>query len=224
MIPRVFHQIWINDASPTLPKEYAAYASAWLELHPGWEYRLWNLDNVDFPLRRPELIPRSKSYSQIADILRLEVLYRYGGVYIDTDFEPFKCIEPLLGEVSMFLCSEDGASFSSGIVGAEPSMPLVLRLLEGMPERIGIEAPNLETGPHYITRNLLTEGFGDALTLFPTKYFYPYGYNELHRREEHFPDAYAAHRYAYAWATTSSLAGKIRRRIRKIARAAMGRD
>lgn len=224
LIPRTFHQVWINDACPVLPDAYSAYAAAWLRLHPGWGYRLWNLDNLDFPLRRPELIPRCGSYAQVADVLRLEVLYRYGGVYIDTDFEPFKCIEPLLDGVRMFLCSEDGVTITQSIIGAEPSAPLVLRLLDGLPQHVGIEAPNLETGPSYVTRNLLTGGFREGLTLFPTKYFYPYDWTEQHRSREYFPEAYAAHRYAHSWASTPSFAEKATRRMRTIVRAAMGRD
>jgi mannosyltransferase OCH1-like enzyme len=226
LIPRIFHQVWINDEGQPVPDEYAAYTATWLRLHPGWEYRLWNLDNLDFALRRPELIPQAKSYSQMSDLLRFEVLYRYGGVYIDTDFEPFKCIEPLLDGVRMFLCSEDGETLTASIVGAEESSPLFLRLLDELPEQIGLEAPNIETGPTYVTRTLLTGGFGDELTLLPTRYFFPYNTYDLYRKDESFPDAYAAHRYAHSWTwdTKLTLAQKIKRRLGKIARAAMGRD
>jgi mannosyltransferase OCH1-like enzyme len=209
-----------------MPEEFSAYTAEWLRLHPGWEHRLWNLDNLDFPLRRRELIPQCKSYSQMSDLLRFEVLYRYGGVYIDTDFQPFKCIEPLLDGVSTFLCSEDGETLTASIVGSEPAAPLLLRLVDGLPEKIGMEAPNIETGPTYVTRVVLTEGVHNDLTIFPTSYFFPYNMYELHRRNEDFPDAYAAHRYAHSWTWTTkrTLAQRIGRRLGKIARAAMGRD
>jgi mannosyltransferase OCH1-like enzyme len=90
LIPKIFHQIWINEKSPELPPDFSRYRDTWLELHPGWEYKLWNLNNLDFPLITAGLVNKSANYAQMADILRYEILYQYGGVYIDTDFDVSK--------------------------------------------------------------------------------------------------------------------------------------
>lgn len=140
-------------------------------------------------------------------------------MYIDTDFEPFKCIDPLLDGVRMFICSEDGETITGSIIGAEPASPIVRRFLDELPEQIGLAAPNIETGPTYVTRTLLDGGFGDELTVFPTRYFFPYNSLELHRSTEHFPDSYAAHRYAHSWSwpeETLTIPQRIARRLRRI--------
>ena len=47
-------------------------------------------------LRRPEAAERLRAPAERSDILRLELLWREGGVYVDTDFECLRSIEPLL--------------------------------------------------------------------------------------------------------------------------------
>ena len=218
MIPRLFHQIWINREDPVLPATFQAYADKWRALHPEWQYRLWNLENIDFPLRRAELLDVSANYAQMADVLRLEILYRYGGVYLDTDFEPLRPIDPILDGVSQFFCSEDGLHISSGIIGAVPGSPLILRLLDGISPSIGHEAATLESGPLYITRNLLGEGFGGDVSLLPSRLFYPYGWKERHRAQESFPDALAVHRWAHSWYTRPTLSSRVRKRVQRLIR------
>jgi mannosyltransferase OCH1-like enzyme len=222
MIPRIFHQVWINDADPNLPEQFARYRDGWLRLHPGWEYRLWNLDNIDFPLRRPELLKIAGSYAQLADILRLEIIYQYGGVYIDTDFECLRSIEALVADSDLFFCSEDGKTLAAGIFGAKPAHALVRRLVDALPSQMGREPAATETGPGYVTRTLFNDGFPRDLTLFPRRYFYPYNWEELHRANEEFPDSYAVHRYAGSWVRPRTLREKVQRKLRRIAEAIAG--
>ena len=222
MIPKVFHQIWINKTDPALPEQFAIYRDGWLRLHPGWDYKLWNMENIDFPLRRPELLKKAGSYAQMADILRLEIIYQHGGIYIDTDFECLNPIEPLINNVDLFFCSEDGLTFTQSIFGAEKAHPLLLRLVEGLPSKIGIELPNLETGPGYVTKSLINDGFSGGLTVFPRTTFFPYNFYELHRANEEFPDSYAVHRYAGSWAKPRTLRQKVLRKLQRIAAAISG--
>jgi mannosyltransferase OCH1-like enzyme len=216
MIPRVFHQIWVNRQNPALPPAFQSYADKWRALNPQWQHRLWNLENLDFPLLRPELIPLCANYAQVADVLRLEVLYRYGGIYIDTDFEPLRPIDAVLHDVSHFFCSEDGVHISSGIIGAPAGSPLILRMLEGLPATLGVQPPNRETGPLYLTRNLLAEGFEGDVSFLPSRLFYPYGWQEPHRAHESFPEAVAVHRWAHSWAKPEPWSKRVRRRLGRV--------
>jgi inositol phosphorylceramide mannosyltransferase catalytic subunit len=222
MIPKIFHQVWINDTDPKLPEQFAQYRDGWLRLHPDWEYKLWNLQNLDFPLRRPELIEQAPNYSQLSDLLRFEIIHRYGGIYVDTDFECLRRIEPLLCDVELFFCSEDGETLAAGIFGARPEHDLVLRLIDNLPSKMGSESASIETGPRYVTRTLFNEGFPRDLTLFPRKYFYPYNWMELHRANEAFPEAYAVHRYAASWVKPRTFRQKVMRKLTRMAEAITG--
>lgn len=215
-IPRVFHQVWINRDRPALPSPYREYSERWRALHPHWQYRLWNLENLDFELRRPDLLPQCTHYAQMADVLRLEVLYRYGGVYLDTDFEPLRPIDPVTSGVGHLFCSEDGAHLSIGIIGARPGSPLIARLLDAMPSRLGEAPVNVETGPVFVTRQLLGAGFENDVRFAPSHLFYPYAWNEPHRADEDFPDALAVHRWAHSWADGAGALARWRRWWRRI--------
>ncbi len=215
-IPRIFHQIWINERQPELPDVFRRYRDRWLELHPGWEYRLWNRENLDFTPRRPELIAQCRHYAQMADVLRLEVLYQHGGVYLDTDFEPLRPIDSLLQGAGHFFCSEDGAHVSNAIIGARPASPLISRLLDALPERLGVLPINLETGPLFVTRQLLGEGFDGDVRFVPGRLFYPYGWDEPHRAGESFPHALAVHRWAGSWAQSVGVIERLRRALARV--------
>lgn len=217
MIPKVFHQIWINRNNPELPEKFRAYRDSWLAQHPDWEYKLWNLDNIGFTPRRMDLINSASNYAQMADVLRYEILLRHGGVYLDTDFQCLRSIDPILVGVENFSCSEDGHSVSIGIIGATPGSIYMERCISALPERIGITNTAEETGPGLMTRVLLGEGIARDFTLFPQAWFYPYSWNEPHRANEEFPNAYAVHHWAHSWGDADrKLTTRIFRKIRRV--------
>lgn len=200
MIPRVFHQIWINRDQPALPGRYRAWHDSWRRHHPQWDLRVWNLDNLDFEPTQRALIEAAPSYAQKADILRYEILWRHGGVYLDVDFECLQPIDALLHGLEHFAVSENGRVVSIGIFGARAGSPYLKRCIDRLPARVGLAPPNVETGPTYFTRCLLGEGFGPDLAMLPSAWFYPYAMNEPARAAGPFPGAYAVHHWAATWA------------------------
>ena len=95
-IPRIFHQIWVG--SDPFPEEYAALQETWRTHNPDWELHFWRDDNLPEGLQRAEVYDGSRTPWERADILRLEVVLRYGGMHVDADFECLRPIEPLLDD------------------------------------------------------------------------------------------------------------------------------
>ena len=92
-IPKIIHQIWLG--SP-FPQEYKKYQESWQKHHPDWEYKLWtDAEVADLDLINRDLYDASLNYGEKSDILRYELLYRYGGMYADTDFESLKPLDTL---------------------------------------------------------------------------------------------------------------------------------
>lgn len=98
-IPKIIHRIWLGDP---MPDRFAEYRRRWEELHPGWLISDWR-DRVRLPrLRNQDLFDRAreiypKDWKRFeADLLRLELLWQYGGVYADTDVEPRKPLDGLV--------------------------------------------------------------------------------------------------------------------------------
>jgi hypothetical protein len=89
-IPKIIHQLWIGDKPPPIN-----LMNTWKDKHPEFEYIYWNEAEI---LKRGIVFECQDKINEIeeingkADIMRWELLYRYGGIFIDADSI---CIEPL---------------------------------------------------------------------------------------------------------------------------------
>ena len=195
-IPKILHRVVPEEITLTAEE----YWLKWMDLHPGWRV----LTHQD-PLR-PEDWPKTspvwkyvEAGAQLADLIRLEALERWGGVYVDQDVEPYRSLDPLLG-VEMFAAWEDPVSVPNAVVGARPHHPAVSRCLDTAIRRVRQRKGIWQAGPGVFTDIL--PGRDDVL-LLPPGTFYPYHYNQKeratadHRKEQ--PWAFAAHHWWGSW-------------------------
>jgi len=201
-IPRIIHQFWTGGP---LPDEFRAYHEGWIALHPGWKVILWGADAGGWavePLINQDLYDRAEEISPQAphqlrsDLLRYELLLDWGGVWVDIDFQPQKPIDPLCFGVDAWACWEEpGKWINNAILGVRPNHPLMRVIVDGLGANIAKFGPagdnTNKSGPMYITALALKHG----VVVYPREYFFPYGWRELHREKESFPDAYAIHRW-----------------------------
>lgn len=105
MIPKVIHYCWFGR-NP-LPESAVKCINSWRKFMPNYEIKEWNEDNFDV-----NAIPytaeayQAKKYAFVSDYARFWILYRYGGVYFDTDVEVIKPLEDLL-ERGAFMGAEE---------------------------------------------------------------------------------------------------------------------
>ena len=116
LIPRVFHQIWVGP-DPT-PEEFITYRQTWLACNPGWELRLWTEENLPPDLERREAYEKLRVPAERADILRVEILFRFGGVYVDADFECLRPIEDLLDGTDFFVAYLKPNRVNNAVIGS----------------------------------------------------------------------------------------------------------
>src|SRR5438046_3149350 len=151
MIPKVFHRIWLGTQQ--MPDEFVQYGETWTKYHPGWTMQLWTDENLPEIINQQEfLLAETTSYK--SDILRYEVIYRYGGVYIDTDFECLRNIEPLLKGVQAFVVREDPRFVCAAIFGAERGHALLADVIARVPSSFRRKRHLLniyQTGPILLT-------------------------------------------------------------------------
>ena len=196
LIPRVFHRIWLGR-NP-LPQQFVEFGDTWARWHPGWEMRLWSDADLP-PLINWACFEDARTPAQKSDIARYEILYRYGGVYVDTDFECLRSIEPLLGDVRAFSASEHPRhirTVSIGIMGAVPGHGVFGDAIRTIPRRYRNDRPpNETTGPLLMSEVARRDR---DLAVFPRNLFYPLAYD---RRKYVFPrdSAYAVHHWAASW-------------------------
>eukprot|EP01065_Artemidia_motanka_P038192 TRINITY_DN47044_c0_g1_i1.p1 TRINITY_DN47044_c0_g1~~TRINITY_DN47044_c0_g1_i1.p1 ORF type:complete len:934 (+),score=235.41 TRINITY_DN47044_c0_g1_i1:51-2804(+) len=112
-IPRVVHQM---HASTKLPHcgPRGKWLQSWTGKNPGWSHVLWN----DPSLRRvvaaafPDFLRIYDSYPtnvQRSDAARVVLMYAYGGVYADVDFEALQSFDSLRVQHDAFFAPEPTA-------------------------------------------------------------------------------------------------------------------
>lgn len=103
MIPKKIHQIWLGDQK----KRPQILINSWKYKNPDWDHFLWTEENI------PEIVNKKQfdatnEYPGKADILRYELLYYFGGIFIDADSE---CVKPLnnlnINEYDLVCCYEN---------------------------------------------------------------------------------------------------------------------
>jgi inositol phosphorylceramide mannosyltransferase catalytic subunit len=201
MIPHLIHRIWLGGP---MPGRYAQLGKTWERTHPTWDVVTWT-DNSLPPLRNQRLFDGAMSPAQKADIARYEILLNHGGVYVDTDFEALAPIDDLIRKVAAFVATEDGTWLSNAILGAAPGHMFMAALVSGIPDSFATLPTghiNEVTGPKYVTaifHGLRAQGACEDVAVFPPQLFFPYHFSELHRRDQHFPLAFAVHHWAQSW-------------------------
>ena len=194
MIPKLFHFIWIGPHP--LPVESVGFIEGWKRMHPLWLFKIWTDSDVP-KLRNQSEYDRAASWAGKTDILKYEILEREGGVTVDVDFECLKCIDPLLTGVRAFSAYEAPGRAAIGIMGSVPHHPLFVELVAALPDsaRQPVNLPE-KTGPAFFSKHAI--GRSDC-TIFPSHLFYPYSWQEMHRRHELFPEALAVHHWHGSW-------------------------
>jgi len=229
LIPRALHYIWLGTR-PMHPL-MEEWQKKWGVLHPGWDVRVWREDPELPPhmlascgeileCRHPSFLAACPTYAKRSDVWRYDLLEQLGGVYLDTDFEPVRCIEPLLEECSAFAgrcrtrygwSDENPAGLvrtevGCSIVGAAPHHPWLRDLVEHVPEQDPVE--QLSLAFPYITE--ISERHPE-IRLFDPDVFYPVTWDHYaiggkqslrsaRKINETLPaETYAVHRWSSNW-------------------------
>jgi mannosyltransferase OCH1-like enzyme len=198
VIPKRIHRIWLGGPEPEWCQPFA---DTWRR--PGWELRQWGGPEELYPLVNQGVYDSAEAIApnhvgQLrADVLRLEILLRYGGVYVDADFECLRPIDGLLAGVECFAARVERRYINNAIMGAVPGHPFLRALVRGLAANVRAERgykPNRLSGPVYMT-TVWRRRYRSQVTVLPERLFYPYLYTELHRAGEDFPDAVAVHHW-----------------------------
>jgi mannosyltransferase OCH1-like enzyme len=136
-------------------------------------------------LHNRTLIEQAQNPGEIADLLRYEILYQYGGVYIDMDFE---CLQPLdilhhLYDFYVGLQPLDSGlvQLGIGLIGSIPHHPILRQCIEGVAENYRLAGAHagvtVKSGPAYLTKIFVQVAGKNNLCdiAFPAHYFYPLG-------------------------------------------------
>jgi len=199
--PKIFHRVWLDE--PERP-EFEAWKDKLQELHPDWEIRTWGDSSELTWLRNQEEFEHALEtdpFGRAPDILRYELLWRFGGVYIDTDFEPLRPFDALLADPRPFAGWENDRTMCTALLAAPPQHDAIDLLIRELPASLAANraaTPNVASGPEFATA-LWRER--DDVRRLPPMAFYPVGWweKQLLGKVEYPAETYAVHHWAKGW-------------------------
>ncbi len=205
VIPKIIHYAWFGN-SP-IPQKFQNFIDGWKRLCTDYEIIEWNERNYDITKNSyMKEAYEAKAYGFVPDYLRKDVVYEYGGVYLDVDVEMIKNIDDLLYQDGF--CAFERMHIALGLgFGAKKHLPIIKDLRDQY-NNLQFTADSITkslTGPFYETQLLQERGLKrngkyqliERLTVYPsailngTDFFT--GKKCLHN------DTYLIHHYAGSW-------------------------
>lgn len=233
MIPKKIHYCWFGGNK--LPESAQKCIDSWKKYFPEYEILQWNEDNYN--VRKNEYIRgafESKKYAFVSDYVRFDVLYRYGGLYFDTDVEVICSFDDILKNGSYMGCEIDGNGSSDVSILVNPGLgmaapkgiELYKEILNYYDEQKFYDSNgdiNTTTVVIRTTQILLEKGLKNIpeiqkvgqITIYPKEYFNPRNNNTGMLQKTN--NTHSIHWYAQSWVSTKErLRSKITRPIHRI--------
>jgi hypothetical protein len=184
-IPKKIHYCWFGGNS--YPELVERCIKSWTIYCPNYEIIEWNESNFDI---NSNLFVKeaynAKKWAFVSDYVRLYVLLKYGGIYLDADFELLKNLDVLVENTTAFTGYQEESTIPAAIMGFSPQNVWIEAMLAYYADRHFVDKKgNLDMTTNSIIITLLSKKHfnykgGDKIInpgkvkLFPDIYFAPY--------------------------------------------------
>ena len=223
-IPKVLHYVWVGGGKMT--ELMTNCMASWSVFCPDYEVIEWNENNFDIegnPWVKKAI--KERNWALASDIMRAEILYEHGGIYIDTDVEILKPIDSFL-QHDFFMGYESKHWVNTAIIGSVKGHKIP-RLCK---ERYDKTEPRIDSYTNLLAVHAYSTVMqtdydikpngkltitDDGIGLYPKEYFYPQHY--LTHKIKITENSYAIHRCSCSWHTKGQArAVKFFRVVRRI--------
>lgn len=211
-IPKIIHYCWFG--AENMDRSHKKCLQSWKKYLPDYICMKWDESNINFA-HHPFLKAayEMKKWAFVADYIRLQKLYEFGGIYLDTDILILRPLEELLNQGSFF--GAENPNFINGaIFGTKKKNPLIKECLVRY-DRIVLDEKTPLTAitiPQIITTtfrsNYNYEGdftsvvTRPGITIYPPIYFYslPYKDRDINNKMKNVTSrSYAIHLWDESW-------------------------
>lgn len=187
-IPKIIHLIWKGKEKP---QYLIDQINSWQKyLDSSWSVLLWDDDKLEKLKDKTTLfgkkifniaenMPEIESY---VDIIRLYLLYEFGGYYFDADFQVFRDIEPITHVDSNIIISNSTSAYypyvDNCFLGCTKENSFIKYCLDSLIRKFdegGMENDWIirRTGPIFVGYSMIMyEGFEKIIKAIPSKYLY----------------------------------------------------
>lgn len=208
MIPKKVHYIWLGGRPKDKLTEICLLT--WKEKMPEYEFIEWNEKNLDLDKISKECeyfaeCRKRNLYAFMADYLRIKILYEQGGIYIDTDVQAIRSLDPLLDRELLLgyeECTIDTVKkqIGTGFIAAEKKNWFIEKIYNFYNKEI--MDSNLFVIPMIITDiyERLTDEEKNRIEIFSKEYFAPYDAGlGVDSKTLITDNTYVIHWFSYSW-------------------------
>ena len=208
MIRKTIHYCWFGEKA--IPATVKKCISSWKKFCPDYEIICWNEKNYDIDSKCAFVREAyySKKWAFVSDYARLDVVYRYGGIYLDTDVELLAPLDDILNDGKGFFGFEDKKCISSGVGFACEKGEIILRDMMDIYENMhfDVNRQNDLKCPIINTRVLTQHGavldnslqiVENRIKILPTEYLCPE--NIYTGSKTYTKNTIAVHHYTASW-------------------------
>ena len=182
-IPRRLSHIWIGPRPAPL-----GWMESWPRLHPGWSYTVYGNDTlVGYPFRLRALMNEYAwrgAWAGVQDMMRYELLFRFGGFMADADAICLHPVDELLDAPRAYTVHDrlegDPMRAVCPILACEPGNPFVGAVIDRLATLAPWELrkPEVSTGNRFLRQMIRELAPGpETLRIWPTHYFVPWQKN-----------------------------------------------
>lgn len=184
-IPKKIHYFWFGG-NP-IPNHLQECINSWKKFNPDYEVIRWDETNYDVmkvPYMREAY--ENKGWGFVSDYARLDILYQYGGIYLDTDVEVIGDLDVLRGDDAFFgMASGDRIGTGVGF-GTVPGHELIKALRDYYHDKPFVNADgSLNRQPCYYYQHPILKEYGfkilneyqkvDNVVVYPAEVMSPKG-------------------------------------------------
>lgn len=205
-IPKIIHQIWIGGP---LPEAFVQLCESWKYYHinRGWLYKLWTDEDVSqLKLYNQRFFNENATPGVRSDLMKWEIVYNFGGFYLDVDYECLQQLDSLLCYDFVTAVQPLDSFFvqlGAAFFGAHPKHPILKHCIETVKDDWHHKGAPKKTGPVHFTKSFykVAGRNGKVDIALPPTHFYPLGCQEKKMQYEKWvaEGAYAVHHWAKSW-------------------------
>lgn len=186
LIPSVIHYCWFSG-NP-MPENLLSCIESWKEKCPDYELVRWDESNYDLSKYKytKEAFDKEQ-WAFIPDLVRLDILYEYGGFYFDTDVRILRNLNELRYQEAFCGREEWGHVNFGGGSGCRKHFGLIKEILDFRKDEPFLKSNgrmNTEASGYYETTPLIQKGLHmenitetvSGMTVYSSEYFSPYNY------------------------------------------------
>lgn len=212
-IPKKIHYCWFSG-NP-IPYALSKCIESWEKYCPDYEIIRWDESNYDFSwnLYMTQAY-EAKKWGFVPDVARLDILYRYGGIYLDTDVELIRGLDDLLQQPGFCGVEKWGNVNIGSCAGAVAGHPVIKELLDFRKNEVFLKKDgkyNLETCGYYETTPLIRKGYVtnnrtqrlEEMMVYSSDYFCPFDYMSM--KTSITSNTRAIHHFSGGWLDEKSI-------------------